>query len=558
MADDLGRFLRRVPIQARPVGPAGKVVRWCGRKPALAGMAAALVLVFVIGLLAVLSQWRRAETTARRETEQRRRTEQHLHALELERVEERFHAGTAPAALALLAHLLRQNPEDRAVAERIANELTHRSWPLPLVPSMTHPDEVHGAEISPDGQRVVTTSLDLCARLWDASTGRMMGAVMAHDRSGMDRNAFLEGLKPIVAQFNHDGSRVVTGAVDHRARVWDGHTGEPITPWMQHEDWVLFVQFSPDGAWVATASKDGTACLWDAKTGERLGRPMRHEKWVNFAEFSPDGRRLLTGADDGTAQVWSIPACEPVGERIHHGTVVKAGAFSPNGDRLATVSKERTARVWDAATGQPVTPLMHHDNTVVTVAFSPDGCWLATGGFDKTVRLWDASTGMASGYRMTHAETIRSLHFSPDGLRLVSASEDGTARIWDFRTGRETEEAVRHPGAIWSARFSADGQRLVTASSDRTVQVWDVRPGAALPRYLRGENAARGVHWSPDGRRAVVGFYSPVVFDGVTGEAAYRMVHPQRATRVVVQSGWPSGAHAQRFRAREAVGPRAG
>jgi eukaryotic-like serine/threonine-protein kinase len=241
LADDLGRFLDQMPIRARPVGPAGRVVRWCGRKPALAGMGAALVLVIAMGLLAVLSQWRRAETTARRETEQRRRAEQHLHALELERVEEVFHAGNAPNALALLAHLLRQNPEDRAVAERIANELTHRSWPLPAGVPLEHEDEVHGAELSADGERVVTASLDLTARIWNARTGEPVGAVMRHDRTGYDRGEFVEGLKPIMACFNHDGSRVVTGAVDHRARVWDGQTGEPITPWLTHGDWVLLV-----------------------------------------------------------------------------------------------------------------------------------------------------------------------------------------------------------------------------------------------------------------------------------------------------------------------------
>jgi WD40 repeat protein/tetratricopeptide (TPR) repeat protein len=263
---------------------------------------------------------------------------------------------------------------------------------------------------------------------------------------------------------------------------------------------------------------------------------------VNFAVFSPDGKRIFTGADDGTAQVWSVPSCDAVGPRIRHGTIVKAGEFSPDGRRVATVSREGTARIWDAEKSKAVTPLMHHDNTVVTVAFSPDGCWLATAGFDKTVRLWDAATGMSSGYRMTHAETIRSLHFSPDSLRLVSASEDGTARIWDIRTGRETEEAIRHQGAVWSARFDGDGQRVVTASSDRTVQIWDVRPGTALPRHLRGDNMARGVYWSPDGRWVVVGFWSPVVFDAVTGESVGAVMrHPQRATQV---SFSPDGSQA--------------
>lgn len=61
MRDDLGRWLKGEPIHARPVGRIEKAWRWCRRKPALAALTAALMLVFASGFAGVTWQWLRAD-----------------------------------------------------------------------------------------------------------------------------------------------------------------------------------------------------------------------------------------------------------------------------------------------------------------------------------------------------------------------------------------------------------------------------------------------------------------------------------------------------------------
>jgi hypothetical protein len=60
LAEELGRYLERKPVLARPVGRLAKTWRWRRRNPTMARLEVALVLVFLAGATGVLRQWRLA------------------------------------------------------------------------------------------------------------------------------------------------------------------------------------------------------------------------------------------------------------------------------------------------------------------------------------------------------------------------------------------------------------------------------------------------------------------------------------------------------------------
>jgi WD40 repeat protein len=143
-----------------------------------------------------------------------------------------------------------------------------------------HTSGVASAASNPDGSRIVTTSDDNTALLWDAVT----------------------------AAVSPDGARIVTvtASDDKIARLWDAAGDKPLATLQGHAGTVWRVAFSPDGARIVTASYDGTARVWDAATGEVLAVLEGHANDVRSAAFSPDGARVVTTSDDNTARLWGV------------------------------------------------------------------------------------------------------------------------------------------------------------------------------------------------------------------------------------------------------------
>jgi len=61
LREELERFRRGEPIQARPIGRLERRWRWCKRNPLVSTLMASLVIAVTVGMAGVTSQWRRAE-----------------------------------------------------------------------------------------------------------------------------------------------------------------------------------------------------------------------------------------------------------------------------------------------------------------------------------------------------------------------------------------------------------------------------------------------------------------------------------------------------------------
>ena len=377
-----------------------------------------------------------------------------------------------------------------------------------------HEDGVLGAWFSADGTRILTSSWDYTARVWDAQSGRELHVLEGHEGalwSASDSTAF-----------SSDDTRIVTASDDGTARVWDAASGEMLHVLSGHSEAVHDATFSADGTRIVTASWDNTARVWDAASGQELHVLSGHRDHVESATFSPDGTRILTASEDHTARVWDAASGEMLVVLSGHEGGVSSASFGPDGTRIVTVSGDETARVWDAASGQVLHVLSVHRGRVRSASFSPYGTRFLTASDDGTVRVWDAQSGGQALHVLSgHEGGVWSASFSPDGNGIITWSEDATARVWDAQSGGQALHVLSdHGEPVENAAYSADGTRIVTASWDNTARVWDAQSGQVLHLLEGHENRVYSATFSPDGSRIVTASEDSTarVWDAASGE----------------------------------------
>jgi WD40 repeat protein len=552
LAEDLERWLRAEPIQARRATALERAWLLCRRQPVRASLVGTLTLVLVLGLAGVLWQWRRAqagELFAR----------QNAYAADMNLVPTALEKGDLGGALAALD---RNRP---ALGQKDLRGWEWRYlWRLcqskELFTLHQYPQKIGALAVSRGGRLLAVQTSDKAA-LWDLPGQRPL-CELTNVGWGVIAFSPTDSLLAF-ASLNEQGQPEV--------RVWNPDSRKLVTAFTNNAPLRCLV-FSPDGKLLASLDNKGNIRVTEWASGQilarRTGPPLRRGG-VGVLAFAPDGRRLAIGGDagvlefldcqsrdvvtvetptgdgvtalafspsgevlaagfgftSGTIHLWDVSSRQARGQLTNHTAWVTALAFVPDGRRLVSAGMDRTIRVWSIPELAELRRFQASRHGVAALALLPDGKTLATGGDDGTLCLWDllaparapAHTNLVISYgmelesnvgvesyqtrKLDHKVVRRfSLAYAPDGQSLITSDREGCLGVYDAKSLQLIEDLPTLGSNNWAVAFSLDGRWLAVGQASGRIAVWDWKTRTATASLVIAFEWFGRLRFSPSGR----------------------------------------------------------
>jgi WD40 repeat protein len=322
--------------------------------------------------------------------------------------------------------------------------------------------QIHRVVFSPDGRYLWGVSFDFEVYCWDLQTDEIVHILVGHRSRAYN------------ISFTPDGERVVTTSLDS-VRVWSIRTG--ICLRAMYPDYRSYCSsLHRDGEILAIASDNGIVELWNIDRSECLstfsGHPLRFLS-TSFVEH-PGDLLVLAGGDDGVIFSWQFVELEPPLPRqkyIGHTSAVRSIDISRDNRRFVSCSHDLTVRLWDIQSGSCVATMTEHSNWIHQALFLDEDTVLSVAE-DCKVYCWNIATGLVELLPTNQTAWLMGIAVADDRQTFAVGYSNHTIEIWNWET-RTCRNLTSHGNRIKMMSFSSDGQHLVTLSDDGIMSVCD-------------------------------------------------------------------------------------
>jgi WD40 repeat protein len=497
VADDLSRFLADEPVHARAIGVPEKLWRWCRRKPALASLAASvLVLILFLAVGAPISILRINRARAEAEFKS--------YASDMRLASEALRNGDWGGVQELLEHH-RPRPrgpdlrgfEWRYLANAVNQSriLAHQFRGLPMSTNHASPKLAAAGDILYNFRSHPGEALAWDLKTWAALPLKVPSPPPAQWWWCADRQILLA----------FDKKECAIGI--YRLPGFERTLAIPVPGQATH------AAISTDSRTLAVAFREGVTnrtnriLVWDLTTNSQRWVLGEYRREINGLGFSANGTVLAFVCEDGEIGLWSLAGGEalpaPVQAASYVSRAYPAAQFIGSSSTQLLLDRDpeqKTLEAWDWTTKELRIVYQTRHYQLESYAFSPDRKLLGIAQSDGAIALLEMPAQRQIGTLPGNGALPVGLAFSPSGKLLSAAYQDKSVKLWDVQSLRELETIGGNDPEVVEVAFTPDERSVLALLGDGAIRVWDLK--AVLGRSVLWRIGS-GIEWfsvSPDER----------------------------------------------------------